>query len=286
MKAEEIKVCILRIEGTNCEAEMFRAFEILGAQPELVHLKQLIGMDVKEEEKRKLSDYQILMFPGGFSAGDYIRAGAIWAARIKASLKQQLLSFAEDGYAIGGVCNGFQVLIELGFLPGLETRMADRPEAALGVNDSGRFECRPSMLKFVNDGKCNFTSKITKDDILVMPVAHAEGKFILEETKEKDLLKTLEDNDQVVFKYVNSEGDETAGYPYNPNGSIENIAGICSKDGNIFGMMPHPERVIERMNQPDWYRKITDQISPEMKFDYGDGILIFQSILEYIERNF
>jgi phosphoribosylformylglycinamidine synthase len=286
MKVEDIKVCIMRIEGTNCEEEMYRAFELMGAQPELVHLKQLLGMDVKPEEKRKLSDYQVLMFPGGFSAGDYIRAGAIWAARIKATLSGDLKEFIQEGYAIGGICNGFQVLTELGLLPAFDTIMTERPEAALSVNDSGRFECRPSMLKFVNQGNCVFTNKIQKNKVLVFPSAHAEGKFMVDKEKEDELIARLEDNDQIVFKYVDEDGSEDAGYPYNPNGSKKNIAGICNPAGNVFGMMPHPERVTNFAAQPDWYRNLEKYNHDQTRPVGGDGIPLFESVVEYISKKF
>jgi phosphoribosylformylglycinamidine synthase len=288
MKLDEIKICILRIEGTNCEEELYRAFAAAGAKPELVHLKQLIGVDVKDEEKRNLTDYQILMFPGGFSAGDYIRAGAIWAARIKASLGDELKEFASEGYAIGGICNGFQVLTELGLLPAFGGVMTAQPEAALSVNDSGRFECRPSLLKHVNNGNCKFTSKIEQNKVVIMPSAHAEGKFIVEEHRQNELLEILEDNNQLVFKYVDSDGNDSAGYPYNPNGSIMNIAGICNPEGNVFGMMPHPERVADFITHPDWYRK-KEQLKEGSQNNgsvSGDGTAVFQSILDYIQKKF
>ncbi|UCH88011.1 MAG: phosphoribosylformylglycinamidine synthase subunit PurQ [Thermoplasmata archaeon] len=286
MKLEDIRVCILRIEGTNCEDELHWAFKALGAQPELVHLKQLLGVDVKSTEKRNLGDYQILMFPGGFSAGDYIRAGAIWAARIKASLGSELNEFASNGYAIGGICNGFQVLTELGLLPAFDNKMTERPEAALSVNDSGRFECRPSLLKYVNRGNCAFTTKIPAGKISIMPSAHAEGKFLVKEGTQAELYKKLEENDQIVFKYVNEEGDETAPYPYNPNGSIYNIAGICNPEGNVFGMMPHPERVLDITNHHDWYRNTYKLELSKPESLHGDGVVVFQSVLDYIQQKF
>ncbi|MCK4266707.1 MAG: phosphoribosylformylglycinamidine synthase subunit PurQ, partial [Thermoplasmata archaeon] len=123
---EEIRICILRIEGTNCEEESFQAFARLGAKPELVHLKQLLGRDVRKEEKRDLMDYHILMIPGGFSSGDYVRAGAIWAARMR-KLSGPLVQFIEEGRAVLGVCNGFQVLVEMGLLPALDETMSRQP---------------------------------------------------------------------------------------------------------------------------------------------------------------
>lgn len=219
------------------------------------------------------------MIPGGFSAGDYIRAGAIFASRMKSKLKNQLEKFVKEGYPILGVCNGFQVLIELGLLPGMEsTIMASIPKACLHINDSNRFECRPTLLKHENNGTCVFTSKIPKNDIRLIPSAHAEGKLLFPGKEEKQYLKLLEENDQIVFRYVDPEGNY-AGYPWNPNGSIDNIAGICNREGTVFGMMPHPERVFYRFQHPDWTIKgFGNQI--------GDGRAVFESVIEYIEKKF
>ncbi|HMA82952.1 MAG TPA: phosphoribosylformylglycinamidine synthase subunit PurQ, partial [Candidatus Thermoplasmatota archaeon] len=150
MEKKDIKVGILRIEGTNCEQESFDAFQQLNTNPEFVHLKQLLHVDTTKEEKRKISDYHCLMIPGGFSAGDYIRAGAIFAARMKSKLGKDLVDYVKEGYPILGVCNGFQVLIELGLLPATNSVMSTIPQACLHRNDSSRFECRPSLLKHVN----------------------------------------------------------------------------------------------------------------------------------------
>ncbi|HSV42519.1 MAG TPA: phosphoribosylformylglycinamidine synthase subunit PurQ, partial [Methanomassiliicoccales archaeon] len=133
MKNEEIKVCVLRIEGTNCEEEMYQAFKQLGTGPEKVHLKQLEGRCPKDM-KRDLDDYHILALPGGFSAGDYVRAGAIFAARMKSHLEKDLRRFVMDERPVIGVCNGFQILVELGLLPAMDDAMSSEPEAALYVN--------------------------------------------------------------------------------------------------------------------------------------------------------
>lgn len=277
MNIGEIKVCVLRIEGTNCEEESYLSFKRLGVKAEKVHLKQLIGMDVRLQDKKNLLDYHILMIPGGFSSGDYVRAGAILAARIKSSLKHELIDFVENGYPVLGICNGFQVLVELGLLPAFKSTMCEVAEAVLTTNDSSRFECRPSFLKHVNQGKCVFTSKINKDKIIIAPSAHVEGKFLFPKEKEERSLKELIDNDQIVFRYVNKNG-EFAGYPWNPNGSIFNIAGICSPQGNVFGMMPHPERVFHRYTHPAWTRKELNEI--------GDGRAVFESAIEYVKKTF
>jgi len=274
MKANKVRVCVLRIEGTNCEEETFLAFKRLGTKPEKVHLKQLTGTDVSGDEKRSLSDYHVLALPGGFSSGDYVRAGAIMAARIKSRLSKDLVDFVRSGKPVLGICNGFQVLVEAGLLPGLSGHMSEYPEAVLGTNDSGRFECRPTLLKKVNRGKCVFTTKIPHDKLSLIPSAHAEGKLMFPLAKGKQVLRELEENDQIVFKYADPDGN-LAGYPWCPNGSTENIAGICSRDGNVFGLMPHPERVFFRFTHPDWTRQ-TD--------GYGDGRPVFESVLDYVTK--
>lgn len=278
MKIKDIKVGVLRIEGTNCEQESYDAFKRLGANPEFLHLKQLLDIDCNEDEKRDVFDYQCLMIPGGFSAGDYIRAGAIFAARIKSKLQKKLTEFAKQEYLTLGICNGFQVLIELGLLPGIDGATSSSPEACLYLNDSNRFECRPTLLKHENNGKCVFTSKIPKNDIRLIPSAHAEGKLLFPMGKQEEYLKKLEENDQIVFRYVNPDGSY-AGYPWNPNGSISNIAGICNHCGTVFGMMPHPERTFYRHQHPDWTKT-------GLGNTMGDGQAIFESVLDYISKRF
>lgn len=279
MKHQDVKVCILRMEGTNCEQETYDAFKRLGADPEFVHLKQLEGRDTHQGERRKLSDYHILMFPGGFSAGDYIRAGTIFASRIKASISDDLVDFIEGGKAVGGFCNGFQIMVELGILPAFDETMAPHPKAVLHANDSGRFECRPTLLKHTNSGKCIWTSRIEKNDLRIIPSAHAEGKFMLPIDNEDALFQKLFDDDRVVFQYSDMDGSTQAAYPLNPNGSRYNIAGICNDGGNVFGMMPHPERVFFRHTHPDWYRHKTGSGT-------GDGYDVFASVLDYVTSKF
>ena len=266
MKAEDVKVCVLRIEGTNCEDEMYQAFKTVGASPEKVHLKQLIGQ-TSSELRRNIEDYDILAFPGGFSAGDYVRAGAIFAARIRSAIGPQVKKFVEAEKPVLGVCNGFQILVELGLLPALDETMSSEPTAALYRNDSSRFECRPTLLRNDNRGKCIFTSEIPKKKVLMIPSAHAEGKLLSMDPKFVD---RLEENDQIVFRYVAPEGE--AKYPWNPNGSPSDIAGICNPAGNVLGMMPHPERVLTRFTHPDWTRGY--------ETEEGDGLAVFRSVMK------
>lgn len=271
MKAEDVKVCVVRIEGTNCEDEMANAFGMVGAKAEKVHLKQLLGQ-CAPELKRDLEDYDILAFPGGFSAGDYVRAGAIFAARIKAGIGKEVRDFVEAGKPVLGVCNGFQILVELGLLPAFDETMADVPNAALYNNDSGRFECRPTVLRNDNKRKCVWTSDIPKGGLVMTPSAHGEGKLM---SNIPDFVERLEENDQVVFRYVTPEGGK-AYYPWNPNGSPSDIAGICNPAGNVMGMMPHPERVMTAYTAADWSRG--------HRSDDGDGKLIFTSVMKYLAK--
>mgnify|MGYP000594002726 CR=1 FL=1 len=183
MKPEDVRVCVMRIEGTNAEDEMADAFIAVGAQAEKVHLKQL------------------------------------FAARIKASLGSDIRRFVEAEKPVLGVCNGFQILVELGLVPAFDTTMSESPEAALYTNDSGRFECRPTVLRNDNRGKCMFASSIPAKAMLTIPSAHAEGKLL---SNDPDYIQKLEDNDQIVFRYVKPDGSD-ADYPWNPNGSKSDI---------------------------------------------------------------
>lgn len=257
MEREEIKVAILRMEGTNCEEESYLAFKRMGVSVEHVHLKKL------ERKEKSVFDFHCLFIPGGFSAGDYVRAGAIFASRLKANIMKDLENFVDDGFPVIGVCNGFQVLIEAGLLPALNG-ISEEPEACLATNDSNRFECRQTLLR--HEKKCcKLTDSIEKGKICLFPSAHIEGKIVFkneeygEEVNEK----------QVVFRYVDLKGN-LAGYPFNPNGSYKNIAAICNPYGNVMGIMPHPERVFYRWQNLNWHA--------------GDGKSFFESIIKYIER--
>ncbi|MBI4362712.1 MAG: phosphoribosylformylglycinamidine synthase subunit PurQ [Euryarchaeota archaeon] len=268
MKRGDIRVAIVRMEGTNCEEEMHRAFQKSGARPEMVHLKELAS------GRKHLEDYQCLMFPGGFSAGDYVRSGAIFASRLKSTMGGDLTRYVERGYPVGGVCNGFQVLVELGLLPALQGTLAEAPEAALATNDSGRFECRPTYIRHASP--CAFTHRIPRGQVRQMPVAHGEGKLSFPPERQPRILDQLEENGQIVFRYTDPRG-HPAGYPWNPSGTPGGITGICNPQGNVFGMMPHPERVYDPWTHQDWTRV------PRRE---GDGRAVFESVLTYIEKKF
>jgi len=271
MKKEEIRVCIMRVGGTNCDAETKRAFEDLGVRAEIVHLNEIV-------KKEDLLDYSALVFPGGFSYGDYVRAGAIWAKGTLAKLHNNLKRFVEEGRPVLGICNGFQVLVEAGLLPGFEG-ISEYPEAALATNVPIGYRCSWVYIRHENSGRCLFTQKIPKGKVLRMPVAHAEGRFLFSKEKEDRYLKRLYDNDQLVFRYCDENGEDAKDrYPINPNGAFHDIAGICDPSGTIFGLMPHPERAYYGWQLPDWTKE-------ERMPKYGDGKLIFESMIEYLTRN-
>ncbi len=251
-----MRVAILQMEGTNCEEESYIAFRESGFQPEYLHINLL--------REGMLENYDVLFIPGGFSSGDYVRAGAIFAARLKSKVWKDLKNFVEEGKPVIGVCNGFQVLIELGLLPGVDG-ISEVPEAALTTNLSNRFECRWVYLKKVRSTM--FTSQ-TKD-IITLPVAHAEGRFVAPER----VVEKMEDQGQVVFRYVAPDGSKP-GYPWNPNGSVNDIAAVVNSYGNVLGIMPHPERAFFWYQHPDWTR------NPRKE---GDGRSIFESLARWLK---
>jgi len=257
-----VRVCVVRAGGTNCDGETVVALEEVGAEVELIHFRRLL--------REGLERYDALVIPGGFSFGDRVRAGAIMGRELGERMGSSLREFLEGGGAILGICNGFQVLVEAGLLPGFEW---GKVQAALALNDSGRFECRWVYLRVENGGKCLFTRGMKKGEVVRMPVAHVEGKFLFPVGREEECWKKLRKNDQLVFRYCDREGRPAGGkYPTNPNGSLFDIAGICDPTGRVMGMMPHPERAVFGWQLPDWTR--------EGLPEWGDGRRIFLSMVE------
>jgi phosphoribosylformylglycinamidine synthase I len=259
-----VKTLVLRTAGSNCDYETVHAFRHMGSEVSLIHINQIVA------GKTRLSDFQILAIPGGFTYGDDISAGKILANELKYKLTDQIENFIADGKLIIGICNGFQVLVKAGLLPDVNLSNG-KQLVTLTNNDSGKFEDRWIYLKPLSK-KCVFTRGI--EQLVYFPVAHAEGKFI---PKDESVLKNLNQNDQIVFQYANPKG-ELDGYPWNPNGSIDNIAGICDSTGRIFGLMPHPERHFHPTHHPRWTR---EGLRPE-----ADGVVIFKNAVEYIRENF
>ena len=257
----KVKTLIVRTAGSNCDYETVHAFEEVGSKVDLIHINRVVDNEVQ------LKDYQILAIPGGFSYGDDIAAGKILANEFKYKLQEQLYEFVAAKKLIIGICNGFQVLVKAGLLPEMDLTSTTQ-NITIFDNDSGKFEDRWTYLKPASK-KCVFTKNIEKT--IYIPVAHAEGKFI---TKDQEVLDQLKKNDQIVFQYVD-KNDEIAGYPWNPNGSIENIAGICDPTGRVFGLMPHPERHFHPTHHPQWTRLGLQK--------EGEGVVIFRNAMEYFE---
>jgi phosphoribosylformylglycinamidine synthase subunit PurQ / glutaminase len=265
-----IKICVLRVGGTICDAETKSALEDLGTKTEIVHFKKLV-------ERGNLNSYDALVVPGGFSYGDHIRAGVILGKKVGSTLSKEMKKFVGDKKPILGICNGFQVLVESGLLPGFDGISA-YPKAALAINNSARYECRWIYLKHENRGNCIFTKKLQKGQKIYIPVAHGEGKFVFSKEKESEYLKKLKDNDQLVFRYCDEMGEYANGrYPVNPNGALYDIAGICDPSGTILGLMPHPERAYWGFQLPNW-------TSMDKVPDYVDGRQIFESLVEYLKE--
>ena len=257
----------MRVGGTNRDMDAARALENLGVNVEVLHLNDIL-------RRRNLVTYHGLVFPGGFAYGDYVRAGAIWGKRMLASMKEDLRRFVDAKKPILGICNGFQVLVEAGLLPGYDF-LVEEPQAALANNASSRFECRWVYLKKNAQSNCIFTKEMP--EIFRFPVAHSEGRFI---AGNSDILKRIVEGNQIAVQYATKAGAlSNTSYPSNPNGSPLDIAGICDPSGTIFGLMPHPEDAFFGYQTPEWAR--------ERKFStYGDGYGIFKSMIDYIETAF
>ena len=255
------KVCVLRSAGTNCDQETAAAFKSAGAAVELLHINSLVSA------QRTLDDFHILALPGGFSYGDDVASGKIFANELRFKLVDSLRKFIADGKLIIGICNGFQILVKSGFLPGAKDLKQD---TSLIINDSAKFEDRWVYLK--PGGNCVWTKGLKK--IIYLPVAHGEGKFV---AQDKNVLSRLKKNKQIVFQYCDAQG-KLSGYPDNPNGSQENIAGITDSTGRILGLMPHPERHLLSMQHPH-----KDKLKSARA---GDGLQIFKNGVEYIKNNF
>jgi len=257
------KVIVLRTAGTNCDVETAYGFRLAGGEPHLVHINELLN------KNKRFSDHDVMAIPGGFSYGDDIAAGKILANEIKYLLTEEIKKFANAGKPIIGICNGFQVLVKTGLLPDDSDGLAQK--VTLTFNDSGKFEDRWVYLKNekrkAKSEKCIWTRGLP--DVIYLPVAHGEGKFVAES---KEVLDEIESSGQVVFRYADDKG-KSASYPWNPNASVNHIAGICNKKGTILGLMPHPERYLHRYNHPRWTRENL----PESGF----GLLMFKNAIGY-----
>jgi phosphoribosylformylglycinamidine synthase len=274
------RALILRAPGINRDEDAAAAIELAGGRPERIHINRVV------EGSTKLSDYALLIIPGGFSYGDHLGAGKLLAVDLAHRLSEALAAFVADGRPVIGICNGFQVLVKAGILPGggdwglgdggeakpparlpSPTLYPPSPIATLTDNASGQFECRWVQLAADPGSRCVFTQGF--DRPIEVPVAHGEGRFL---ARDQAALQALRASGQVALRYVAASG-EPAAYPDNPNGSDDSIAGVCNLAGNVLGLMPHPEDAILPHQHPRWTR--------EPSRAEGDGLALFRNAVRY-----
>ncbi len=263
--SKKIKAAVLRVAGINCDKETVHALELTGAEPSLLAVNTLV------KNKDILDPYSLVVIPGGFSYGDDIGAGKIFANELKYKLKAELERYIGQGRLVIGICNGFQVLIKSGFLPGFSLS-DERQVATLTFNNSGRFDDRWIYLKTNLYSCCVFVENLPER--FYLPIAHGEGKFMVDGKKTLDKIIS---NKQVVFQYIKENG-QFGSYPWNPNGSVGHIAAICNAKGNVMGMMPHPERFWSFYNHPRWTRMDKTGGSE------GQGLSFFRAAIAYASK--
>ena len=249
---------VLRAAGTNCERETAWTLEAAGAQATILHINELM------HAPKRLQEFQLCVIPGGFSYGDDLGSGVVFANQLRTRLKGAIEKYIETGNLMLGICNGFQVLLKAGLLTGKDV-FEDPPRATLTWNLTGRYGDRWVDLRIVSER----TPFVSGRKIVSFPVAHAEGRFVAPQA----LLDELEADNQVVFQYVDTSGRPTQEFPFNPNGSERAIAGICSKSGQVLGLRPHPERNVRHFHHPEWTRM--------PKREWGDGYEIFVNAVKH-----
>jgi len=247
-----VKAVVVRAAGTNCDYETMHALKLAGFKPELVHVNEFI------QKKKKLSEFSLLVVPGGFSFGDYMGSGKVFANKLSLKMNRELTDFIVKGNLVLGICNGFQVLVKAGILPGFGN-VYNKQLTTLTFNNSGRFQDEWIRLNTVKKNNCVFAKGI---ESFACPINHGEGKFI---PQSKDILKKLYANGQVVFKYEN-----------NPNGSTDDIAGICDETGRVLGLMPHPEKHLSSQNSP-----LSTRLDLE---EEGEGLQLFRNAFGYLKK--
>lgn len=246
-KTMKPSVLIIHANGTNRDTDLAQAFSLAGAQPTIMHLNTL------KKEKIHWRNYQILAIPGGFSYADTLSAGRMLALDLNTYFKDELQEFVASGKPVIGICNGFQALIKSGVLPSLQFV---QEEATLTFNASGKFIC--TWVKLMpTSKKCLWTKEINAS--IDCPIAHGEGRLLF---REESKLQELSQQDQIALCYEDA----------NPNGSIANIAGLCNSEGNVLGLMPHPENHIYSYQYPQWTRGIVGNL----------GLQIFLCGVKYV----
>ena len=268
------RVCVLRAPGTNCDPETAHAFELCGATTERLHLLRIL------EKPELLNDFQVLCIPGGFSYGDDIGAGVIFASHLQGRLADVLLEFLSADKLCLGICNGFQVLLKAGILPGgasgLKAASQGPRDATLTWNDNGRYTALWVRLQNLSPQNV-FLKGI---DEIELPIAHAEGRIVV---RDQSIVDSWQAAGQIAACYRSQNGTtvqqasdwltEKLDYPENPNGSVANIAGLSDQTGRVLGLMPHPERFIHATQHPTWTRQ---KLRGE-----GNGLKLFRNAVDY-----
>jgi len=263
----QVRVLILTGLGLNCEQETEAAFRMAGASPRRVHLLDVLA----GRASVRLADFTILSFIGGFAFGDHLGAGSVFANKIRWRLYDQLLELIERGGLALGICNGFQTMVRLGMLPGIDGDFRT-PRATLAPNDRLGYRDAWVRLVFEQDSPCVWTRGL---DGMELPTRHGEGKFLAESP---ELLERLEAAGQVAARYVDDQGIATTEWPHNPNGSPRGVAGVCDPSGRLFGLMPHPDAYLYPFHHPHWRRRAVDGSGEEE----GAGVAIFRNGVDSI----
>ena len=276
---EEPRVAVLTGFGINCDLETIAVFEMAGAVAHRVHVNQLVNGDTN------LEDYHILAIPGGFSFGDHLGSGRLLGNRLRFGLRQQVRNLVKSGRPVIGICNGFQVLVKMGLLPG-DSDVSLQQTASLALNDSGHYEDRWVTLEFNQDSPCIWTKGLKR---MRTPVRHGEGKFV---TTSRDLLDGWHATGQLVCRYIDpadlypSSSDESLPYPLSPNASMRNIAGVCDPSGLVYGMMPHPEANHSQWLGATWTREGDHSEAKSTAIaGQGEGMAMFRNAVEYVKNN-
>ncbi len=265
------RICVLRAPGTNCDLETAFAFERAGGIAERVHLFRLL------DNQSLLSDFQVLCIPGGFSYGDDLGAGVVFGSQLRGHLGESIGEFLQSDKLVLGICNGFQVLMQSGILPGLAQNTSDSTTdlqtATLTWNDNGRYTARWVDLT-VPSTKNVFLKGIER---IELPIAHAEGRIAVSDPQ---VIERWHENGQLALQYATPVGiecetapGEILPFPLNPNGSTANIAGLSDQTGRVLGLMPHPERSIDATQHPQWTRR---RLSGD-----GNGLKLFRNAIDY-----
>ncbi len=268
-----VKVVILTGFGINCDRETAAVFEMAGAQSERIHVNRFVNGE------RNLSEFHIMAIPGGFSFGDHLGSGRLLGNRLRFGMRDQVRDFIKNDGLVIGICNGFQVLVKMGLLPG-DDEITLTQTASLTLNDSGHYENRWVTLEFDAKSPCVWTKGLQR---IRAPVRHGEGKFV---SVDPQLLDHWSFNGQVVVRYVDpkdaypSSSNDPLDYPLSPNASMRNIAGVCDPTGRVFGLMPHPEANHSTWLGATWTREITHSEHGE-----GEGLIIFRNAVEYVESS-